>query len=129
MTEKKSSVQPTTQRLRSLSMVMVVEPFAKRKSRHLAANSKGKRQRTISKTYRKTETSSLMSSLRGKMTEKDETSHSDACKQEAHYWILDDKSFGVCKKCGAEKQFPAAGVFGWQNRNIVIGKAPHRPTH
>ena len=58
MTEKKSSVQPTTQCLRSLSMVMVVEPFAKRNSRHLAANSKGKRQRTISKTYRKTETSS-----------------------------------------------------------------------
>ena len=39
-------------------MVMVVEPFAKRKSRQVAANSKGKRQRTVTKTYRKTETSS-----------------------------------------------------------------------
>jgi hypothetical protein len=59
VTEKKSSVQPTTQRLRSLSMVMVVEPFAKRKSRQVAANSKGKRQRTVTKTYRKTETSGV----------------------------------------------------------------------
>ena len=48
------------------------------------------------------------------------------CKDKAHYWILDDKSFAICKKCGAEKQFPV--VFGWQNRNIVIGKTPHRPT-
>jgi hypothetical protein len=58
-----------------------------------------------------------------------ETLRRDECKGKAHYWILDDKSFGVCKKCGAEKQFPAAGVFGWQNRNIVIGKASHRPKH
>jgi len=27
----------------------------------------------------------------------------------------------VCKKCGAKKQF-AVDVFGWQNRNVVIGK-------
>jgi hypothetical protein len=47
------------------------------------------------------------------MTGKDETSHSDACKEKAHYWILNDKSFGICKKCGAQKQFPI-DVFGWQ---------------
>jgi hypothetical protein len=61
------------------------------------------------------------------MTENDETSPSDACKQEAHYWILNDKSLGICKKCGARKQF-CVGVSSWQNRNLVIGKAPHRPT-
>ena len=61
------------------------------------------------------------------MTEKGETSHIDACKQAAHYWVLDDKSRGICKKCGVQKQFPV-GVSSWQNRNLVMGKAPHRPT-
>ena len=61
------------------------------------------------------------------MAVKRETFHSDECKREAHYWIIDDKNFGVCKKCGAHKQFPI-DVFGWQNRNLVIGKATHRAT-
>jgi len=61
------------------------------------------------------------------MTERDETSHSDICKQAAHYWILNDKSLGICKRCGAQKQFPV-NVFGWQNRKLVIGKASHSPT-
>ena len=62
------------------------------------------------------------------MAEKGETSHSDACKEVAHYWVLDDRNFGICKKCGAQKQFPI-DVFGWQNRKMVIGKASHRPTY
>lgn len=61
------------------------------------------------------------------MAEKGETSHSDECKQAAHYWVLDDKNFGICKKCGAQKQFPVA-VSSWQNSNLVIGKASLRPT-
>jgi hypothetical protein len=61
------------------------------------------------------------------MTEKGETSHIDACKQAAHYWILNDKSLGICKRCGAQKQFPVA-VFGWQNRKVAIGKASNSPT-
>jgi hypothetical protein len=61
------------------------------------------------------------------MAEKLETSHSDACKEAAHYWVLDDRNLGICKKCGAQKQFPIE-LFGWQNHNIVIGKASHRPT-
>jgi hypothetical protein len=61
------------------------------------------------------------------MTEKDETSHSDVCKEAAHYWILNDKSLGICKKCGAQKQFPVS-VSSWQNLKVVIGKASHRPT-
>ena len=60
------------------------------------------------------------------MTEKDETSHSDICKQAAHYWVLDDRSLGICQRCGAQKQFPI-GIPSWQNRNLVIGKALHRP--
>jgi hypothetical protein len=60
------------------------------------------------------------------MTEKRETPHSDTCKKAAHYWILNDKSLGICKKCGAEKQFPDV-VSSWQNRKLVIGKASHRP--
>ena len=62
------------------------------------------------------------------MTERDETSHGDICKQAAHYWILNDKSLGICKKCGAQKQFPVA-VSSWQNPNLVIGKEGHRPTY
>lgn len=46
----------------------------------------------------------------------------DECKDKAHYWVIDDKNFGVCKRCGAHKQFPIA-VFGWQNRKPVIDKA------
>jgi len=61
------------------------------------------------------------------MTQKGETSHSDICKEAAHYWVLDDKSLGMCKRCGAQKQF-LVGVSSWQNRNLVIGKAAHRPT-
>jgi hypothetical protein len=60
------------------------------------------------------------------MTKKRETSQSDACKKVAHHWILNDESLGICKKCGAQKQFPI-DVFGWQNRNLVIGKASHKP--
>jgi len=62
------------------------------------------------------------------MTEKGETSHSDACKEEAHYWILNDKSLGICKRCGAQKQFPVSAS-SWQNHKLVIGKAPHSPTY
>ena len=62
------------------------------------------------------------------MNKKRETADSDACKEVAHYWILNDESLGICKKCGAHKQFPV-DVFGWQNRNIVIGKAVRRATH
>jgi len=50
------------------------------------------------------------------------------CTEKDHDWVLNDKSFGVCKKCGAKKQFPI-NVWGWQTRSIVIGKTPHRVTH
>jgi carbonic anhydrase len=52
----------------------------------------------------------------------------DDGKECIHHWVPNDKNFGICKKCGAKKQFPI-NVWGWQNRNIVIGKTPHRATH
>ena len=50
----------------------------------------------------------------------------DRCKDKAHYWLLDYKSFGVCKKCGAKKQFPI-NVWGWQNSNLILKKSTHFP--
>jgi hypothetical protein len=58
------------------------------------------------------------------MTKKCETSHSDACREGPHYWILNDKSLGICKRCGAQKQFPI-DVFGWQGCKFVVGKTSH----
>lgn len=26
-----------------------------------------------------------------------------------HYWVLDEQNVGTCKKCGAQRHFPAAG--------------------
>jgi len=34
-----------------------------------------------------------------------ETVHNDDCKQCIHHWLIDERNFGVCKKCGAGKQF------------------------
>ena len=39
-----------------------------------------------------------------------ETVHDDDCKECIHHWLIDERSFGVCKKCGASKQF-----YGWWN--------------
>lgn len=58
-------------------------------------------------------------------TERDEL-HDYECKDKPHYWILDDKNFGICKKCGARKQFAAYG-YNWQRRKVVIGKASQSP--
>jgi hypothetical protein len=44
------------------------------------------------------------------MAEKRETSYSDGCKRDTHYWILDDRNFGVCKTCGAKKKFAVKGL-------------------
>lgn len=35
-----------------------------------------------------------------------------------HHWIIDDHNFGVCKKCGIEKQFPAYPVYGKLNYTV-----------
>jgi len=48
-------------------------------------------------------------------------------KDKAHYWVLDDKSFGVCKKCGAKRQFDI--YCEWEKANVVIGKKSHSQTH
>jgi hypothetical protein len=50
-----------------------------------------------------------------------EPSSLDGCKKEAHYWIIDDKNLGVCKRCGARKQF-AVDRWVWQRRKLIITK-------
>jgi Zn finger protein HypA/HybF involved in hydrogenase expression len=49
------------------------------------------------------------------------------CTEKAHDWVLNDKSFGVCKKCGAKKQFLFQGR-EWRKRKVVIGKKSHGQT-
>lgn len=44
------------------------------------------------------------------------------CKNEAHYWVLDVKNLGVCKKCGATKQFNAE-MWVWQRRKVITSKS------
>jgi hypothetical protein len=31
--------------------------------------------------------------------------HDDNYKQCIHHWLIDQRNFGVCKKCGESKQF------------------------
>ena len=38
------------------------------------------------------------------------TVHDDDCKECIHHWLIDEKNLGVCKKCGASRQF-----YGWWN--------------
>lgn len=33
-------------------------------------------------------------------------------KRCTHYWLIDDKNKGICKYCGAERQFPV-----WHDRD------------
>ena len=35
-----------------------------------------------------------------------ETVHDDDCKECIHHWLIDGRNMGVCRKCGAGKQFP-----------------------
>jgi hypothetical protein len=44
------------------------------------------------------------------------------CKNEAHYWVLDGKNLGICKRCGATKQFNVER-WVWQRRKVVISKS------
>ena len=34
-----------------------------------------------------------------------ETVHDDDCKECIHHWLIDERNLGVCRKCGASKQF------------------------
>jgi len=42
-------------------------------------------------------------------------------KQCVHYWIIDIENKGICKYCGAVKQFPLQYDIGYPyGRNIII---------
>jgi hypothetical protein len=40
----------------------------------------------------------------------------EAC---VHYWLIDEKNLGVCKKCGVEKRFSSAWEWGGNQRTGV----------
>jgi len=51
-----------------------------------------------------------------------ETLHDDDCRECIHHWLIDQRNFGVCKKCGAMKQFarswsPAIIQRAWGNES------------
>ena len=53
--------------------------------------------------------------------------HDDDCEECIHHWLIDERNFGVCKKCGAGKQFlrswsPADIQKAWGN---TFSKAKH----
>ena len=56
------------------------------------------------------------------MSKEQEPSALVECKGEAHYWILNDKNLGVCKRCGATKQF-ATERWVWQRRKVITSKS------
>jgi len=56
------------------------------------------------------------------MDTKGETLYQGECSGNAHHWIINDRSLGVCKKCGAKKQFPVH-VESWRRQNVVAGKS------
>ncbi len=56
-----------------------------------------------------------------------ETVHDDDCRECIHHWLIDERNFGVCKKCRAGKQFlrswsPADIQKAWGNTS---SKAQH----
>ncbi len=56
------------------------------------------------------------------MDTKAETLYQGECSENAHHWIINDRSLGVCKKCGAKKQFPVY-VESWRRQKVVTGKS------
>ena len=46
------------------------------------------------------------------------------CQNKAHYWVLNDKNYGVCKRCGAEKQFPET-PFDWHDLYLLYKKGTY----
>ena len=46
--------------------------------------------------------------------------HDDDCKQCIHHWLIDQGNLGVCKKCGASKQFSCSWSAGWGNRSSKV---------
>ncbi len=46
--------------------------------------------------------------------------HDDDCKQCIHHWLIDQRNLGVCRKCGASKQFSGSWSAGWGNRSSKV---------
>jgi hypothetical protein len=48
-------------------------------------------------------------------------------KEEAHHWIINEMNFGICKKCGAQRQF-VIQHWNWQTIRDRYGRASHAET-
>lgn len=54
-----------------------------------------------------------------------EAVHDGDCKGCIHHWLIDERNYGVCRKCGESKQFPrswsAASIqHAWRNRSSKV---------
>ncbi len=47
-----------------------------------------------------------------------ETVHDDDCQECIHHWLIDERNFGVCKKCGESKQF----CHWWEAASFQMGR-------
>ena len=59
------------------------------------------------------------------MESKHKTAQLHDCEELAHHWMLDEKDFGVCKHCGASKQFHTQVSF---YQPSAFGRAKADPT-
>ena len=55
------------------------------------------------------------------MENKSDKAHNDDCQDCIHHWLIDERNLGVCKKCGAIRQFsrswsPLSKQGTWSNK-------------
>jgi hypothetical protein len=49
--------------------------------------------------------------------------HDDGRDGCIHHWLIDEKNFGVCKKCGASKQFLTGSWYDASIRKTAYNKS------
>ncbi len=61
------------------------------------------------------------------MENKHVTAHDSDCEVCIHHWLINERNFGVCKKCGESKQFSSGSWYDAsirKNSQTKSGKAP-----
>ncbi|UCG83009.1 MAG: hypothetical protein JSW38_12690 [Dehalococcoidia bacterium] len=56
------------------------------------------------------------------MSSKSDKVQDDDSNECVHHWFIDERNYGICKKCGADKQFsrswsPLANQKAWSSKN------------
>lgn len=46
-----------------------------------------------------------------------------------HHWLIDEKNFGVCKKCGANKQFQSSSWYDSSIKKNAYNRSAKAPQH